>query len=118
MSDIDNAKRFFFEGLSYLDNRKFAAAESSFVKTLDLSPRSVPTLNNLAIAQYKQNKISQAAFTSKRAIEIDPDNVDSYSMLATCQIEQKFYIEALSTLERILSIDRRSSTPLQSWAYP
>ncbi len=104
MSDIEDAKRFFFEGLAYLDDQHFSASEGRFIETLKLAPQSVPTLINLAIAQYKQNKIDDAALTSKRAIEIDPNNVEAYSMLAACQRQQRLYLAALSTCEKIISI--------------
>jgi len=61
MTDLDIAKKLFFEGLSHLDNQNFLKAESIFFYTLKFAPRSVPTLNNLAIALHKQNKIDEAA---------------------------------------------------------
>src|SRR5664279_4829584 len=105
MNDIDTAKRVFFEGLAYLENQNFGAAESSFIETLKLAPRSIPTLNNLATAQYKQNKIDEAAVTSKKAIEIDPENIDAYFMLANCQRQQKSHLEALATCEKLILIN-------------
>ena len=105
MNDLDTAKRVFFEGLAYLENENFSAAESSFIETLKLAPRSIPTLNNLAIAQYKQNKIDDAAVASKKAIEIDPENIDAYFMLANCQRQQKSHLEALATCEKLILIN-------------
>jgi predicted O-linked N-acetylglucosamine transferase (SPINDLY family) len=109
MTDVETAKKLFFEGLGYLDARKFENAESRFIETLKLTPRSVPTLNNLAIAQYRQNKLDDAALTSKRAIEIDPLNIDSYSMLATCQTQKKLYAEALAVWEKVISLNPNSA---------
>jgi len=74
MSDIDNARKLFFEGLEYLESQNFGAAEASFVETLKLAPRSIPALNNLAIAQYNQKKIDEATLTSRRAVEIEQNN--------------------------------------------
>ena len=105
MNDLDHAKRFFVEGLAYLETQDFGAAESRFFETLKLAPRSVPTLNNLAIAQQRQNKIDDAILATKKAIEIDPNNVDAHFMLATCQHQQELYVEALNTCEKIISIN-------------
>jgi protein O-GlcNAc transferase len=105
MTDLDIAKKLFFEGLSHLDNQNFLKAESTFFDTLKFAPRSVPTLNNLAIALHKQNKIDEAADTSRKAIEIDANNVDAHLMLATCQRQLKLYQEALETYEKVISID-------------
>ncbi len=109
MSAVEDAKRLFFEGLAYLDDQNFGAAEHCFRETLKLAPQSVPTLINLAIAQHKQNKIDDAALTSTRAIEIDPNNIEAYSMLATCQRQQRLYLAALSSCEKIISITPAAS---------
>jgi hypothetical protein len=63
MSAVGDAKRLFFEGLAYLDDQNFSAAELCFRETLKLAQQSVPTLINLAIAQHKQNKIDDTALT-------------------------------------------------------
>jgi len=105
MSDIDNARKLFFEGLEYLESQNFGAAEASFVETLKLAPRSIPALNNLAIAQYKQKKIDEATLTSRRAVEIEQNNVDAYSMLATCQRLKNLHKEALATCDKIISLN-------------
>ncbi len=105
MNDIEQAKRLFFEGLEYLESNNFEMGESRFIDTLKLTPESIPTLNNLAIAQFKQKKFNEAATTSTRAIEIKPNNADAYCMLAACQCRLKRFSEALATCERIISID-------------
>ena len=105
MSDGDTAKKLFFDGLSHLDAHNFAAAETSFIETLKLAPRSIPTLNNLAIAQHKQDKIDAAAQTSAKVIEIDPTNIDAYLMLANCWRVLKLHQDALRTFEKVISID-------------
>ena len=105
MSDGDTAKKLFFDGLSHLDAHNFAAAETRFIETLKLAPRSIPTLNNLAIAQHKQDKIDEAAQTSARVIDIDPTNTDAYLMLANCHRALKLHQDALRNFEKVISID-------------
>src|SRR5690242_12201823 len=105
MSDIDIAKRLFFEGLAHLDSQNYSTAEARFIETLKLTPRSIPALNNLAIAQFNQNKFDESAVTALQAAEIDPANVDAYSILANCQLKQEAYKEGLITFEKIISID-------------
>jgi predicted O-linked N-acetylglucosamine transferase (SPINDLY family) len=105
MNNIETAKAAFFKGLAYLGKQDFANAENFFIDTLELAPRSIPALNNLAIAQYEQKTISEAALTAQRTIEIDSRNIDAYLMLSTCQKEQKKYEEALVTCDTIIGID-------------
>jgi predicted TPR repeat methyltransferase len=105
MNNIETAKAIFFKGLACIEKQDFAGAENLFIDTLELAPRSIPALNNLALAQYEQKKISEAALTAQRVIEIDPRNIDAYLMLSTCQEKQKKYEEALATCDSIIGID-------------
>src|SRR5215470_4229270 len=102
MNDKDRAKDLFIKALKCLEKRDFSYAEQIFVETLNLAPRSVPTLNNLAIAQYEQGKTDHAALTAQKVLEIDQNNIDAYLTLSTCQKDK---------LNR--SNDCRSA--LQSW---
>lgn len=105
MNSIETARVAFFKGLDCLEKRDFANAENFLIETLKLAPRSIPALNNLAIAQYEQRKTSEAALTAQKATEVDPKNIDAYLMLSTCQKDQKKYNEALTTCESIIGID-------------
>ncbi len=117
MSDLDQAKASFFEGLAYLEKRDFASAESLFLETLTNAPNSVPTLNNLAIAQHAQSKFREAELSATKAIEIEPHNGDAYLMLATCLKEQKKYAAAVTTLERLIDIDPTNAEAHCNCAY-
>jgi protein O-GlcNAc transferase len=105
MNDNERARELFFKGLACLEKRDFYNSEQLFYETLKFSPRNVPTLNNLAIAQYEQGKISDAALTAQKVIEIDPKNIDAYLTLSTCQKDQQLFEEVLKTCEKIISID-------------
>ncbi|HXX07125.1 MAG TPA: tetratricopeptide repeat protein [Pseudolabrys sp.] len=105
MSDKDRTRDLFLKGVAFLENRDFYNSEQLFFETLKLAPRSVPTLNNLAISQYEQGKKSDALLTAQRILEIDADNIDAYLMVSTCQKDQKRYDEALKTCHKIISID-------------
>jgi len=105
MNNSETAKQFFLMGLECLEKGDFANAEKFFTDTLELVPRSIPTLNNLAISQYEQNKIIAAKATAEMVVQIDPSNIDAYLMLATCQREQKRYEDALLTCKKIVAID-------------
>src|ERR1700738_5127575 len=105
MDRKEQAKDLFFKGLACVDSGEFENAERLFFETLNLASRSVPTLNNLAIAQYKQNKIGDAAITAQKVIEIEPENKDALFMLSACQKDQKHYEEAIKTCRKIIAID-------------
>jgi len=105
MNDRDRAKDLFFKGLECLENREFFGAEQFFLETLKLAPQSVPTLNNLALAQYAQGKTNDAALSAHKVLAIDLNNVDAYLMVSTCQKEQERYDEAIQSCQKIISID-------------
>lgn len=105
MNDSERARELFFKGLGCLEKRDFYNSEQLFYETLKFAPRNVPTLNNLAIAQYEQGKISDATLTAQKVIEIDPENIDAYLTLSTCQKDQQLFEEVLKTCEKIISID-------------
>ena len=64
MSTNPTAEELFFKGLDCLDGNDFANAETYFVKTLELAKGRISALNNLAVAQYRQGKFSEAALTA------------------------------------------------------
>ena len=70
-----------------------------------MAPRSIPTLNNLAVAQFEQNKIAAAVRTAETAIAIDAKNIDAYFMLLNCEQKQNSYDDALRTCDKIIAID-------------
>ena len=105
MSDQDRARDLFFRGVACLEKRDFQNAEAAFLETLKLAPRSVPTLNNLAIAQYEQGRVADAATTAARVFEIDQRNIDAYLMLSSCQKDQKRYDDVLESCQTIIAID-------------
>jgi tetratricopeptide (TPR) repeat protein len=105
MDDRDRAKDLFLKGVACLERRDFYSAERVLVETLRFAPRSVPTFNNLAIAQYEQGKTNDAALTAQKVLEIDPDNIDAYLTLSTCQKDQHRYDEVLKSCQKVISID-------------
>ena len=105
MNNMYAAKAAFYKGLEYLEKQDFVNAEIFFLRTLEMAPRSIPTLNNLALVQFKQKKIIEASITAKKATEVDRSNIDAYLLLSNCQKENKNYGESLETLEIILKID-------------
>lgn len=105
MSEQDRARDLFFGGLACLEKRDFQNAEMAFLETLKLAPRSVPTLNNLAIAQYEQGRVADAAMTATRVVEIDPRSIDAYLMLSTCQKDQQRYDDVLKSCQTLIAIE-------------
>jgi tetratricopeptide (TPR) repeat protein len=105
MDQVERAKGLFFKGLDSLGNRDFENAELFLLEALKLTPRSIPVLSNLAIAQFEQKKISDATLTAGKALEIDSENLDALIMISTCQNVQGQYQQALVTCQKVIGID-------------
>jgi protein O-GlcNAc transferase len=110
-------RELFAKALDRLDRGDWPAAETLLIEILRAKPTSIPTLNNLAIAQYEQNKIDEAAITSQKVVAIDPKNIDALSVLSTCQQKRGMYRESLMTCEQIVSIDPSLPDPYVNCAY-
>jgi protein O-GlcNAc transferase len=111
MSTNPTAEELFFKGLACLDDNDFANAEAFFVKTLELANGRISALNNLAVAQYRQRKIREAALTATDILARDGRNLAAYSMLSNCQIEQGQHEAARKTCEISISIDPTIAEP-------
>ena len=105
MEDIKKAKELFFKGLDSLEERKFESAECYLLKALKHTPRSVPVLSNLAVAQFEQHKTVEASATARALLEIDQRNIDALFMLSSCQNISERYQEAIITCQRIIDIE-------------
>ena len=117
MSANPTAEELFFRGLACLDDNDFADAEAFFVKTLELSNGRISALNNLAVAQYRQRKLGEAALTARKVLALDNRHLAAYSMLSNCQIEQGDYDAALKTCEISISIDPTIAEPFCKIGY-
>jgi tetratricopeptide (TPR) repeat protein len=105
MNEVERAKDLFFKGLDSFDNREFGDAERFLAEALKLTPRSIPALNNLAIAQYQQNKIADAVIAAQKVFQIDPNNVDALLMISTCRNRTGQYDEALIAGQKLIAIN-------------
>jgi predicted TPR repeat methyltransferase len=105
MTDLNKAKQSFLQGLGCLESSNFWNAEKHFVEALLLAPRSLPTLANLALAQYQQGKYVEAEKTANKIIQIDTRNVEAHQIIANCFRQLDRYEEAALTCQKIIETD-------------
>jgi predicted O-linked N-acetylglucosamine transferase (SPINDLY family) len=105
MSDIEAAKRLFFEALSFLDARDYLGAELRLREALTFTPHSISVLANLAVALAQQDKVEEALVFAARTTDIDARNVEALLVMANGYARQKQYREALATCDRIIAIE-------------
>jgi len=107
MSDIERAKKLFFEALSFIDASDFAKAESRLREALPFSPTSVSILTNLAVVLLRQNKHSEAREFAEKSIAVKADNIEALLVLADCCVRDKKFLEALDVYQTIISLDSK-----------
>ncbi len=101
MSDIEQAKRHFFEALDLIDASDFGNAELQLRAALPFSPGSVSILTNLAVVLLRQNKRGEARGFAEQAIAAGHDNVEATLVLADCYArDDDKSAQALALLEK------------------
>ena len=74
VSDPDDVLANFALGMFYFGNGQYGRAETYLIKCLESRPNDVAILNNLAVAQLRQEKLDEAEENARRAIASNPDS--------------------------------------------
>jgi len=104
MNDLEIAKKYFFEGLAFLEADNFSEAEDRFLKSNKLIPERSSTLTNLSVAQIKLKKYSEAKIAAKKAILLEKNNSEAYLNLGLIEKELKNMQLAISYFNKSLDI--------------
>src|ERR1700744_2722272 len=102
---VERASKLFSEGLACLAQQDFAEAERKFHEALKIVPEHVPTLMNLALAQYRRGQGRAAGATVRTVIKVDPRNIGAHTFLCGLEREQHRPREALQACDAILTIN-------------
>jgi len=81
-----------------------AAAEESFLKSLELAPDSLDTLNNLAELYLQKDRFDKATEYLNQALAINPDDVNVLLSLGRCSIELGVLDVALMAFRRVKAL--------------
>ena len=104
MDSFEIAKNLFLDGIKNFQNQEFQDAEHSFLKSLELVPCRVSTLNNLAATQIKLKKFDLALHNYLIALELDPADFETWSNKGLTLHELKRYDEAIAHYDKALSL--------------
>ncbi len=105
MDSFEMAKNLFLDGLKNFQNQEFQDAEHSFLKSLELVPGRVSTLNNLAATQIKLKKFDEAEKNLQQVINVDETSIDLWLNLGIICLEKGQLSQAISYLERCINLD-------------
>ena len=102
MNDIELAKKYFLEGLSFFNINDFINAEEKFKQSLCYVPNRVSTLLNLSSSQIKLKKFDEAKKNIENLITIDGGNCEAFSNLGFIEKEVGSLEEAIKLFDKSL----------------
>ncbi len=105
MDNFELAKKYFFEGVDYLERGLFQEAEDNFLESLRMVPDRPSTLTNLAAAQIKLKKYSEAKQCSERSMELEKNNPETFMNLGLISKEESEYDLALDFFNRAILLN-------------
>jgi tetratricopeptide (TPR) repeat protein len=106
---LDNpgeAKAFYYQGIALTGAGRFAEAESSYRRALQLDPRDFKAWNNLATLLFDaMNRQAEGVQCLTQALGLDPGNKLGWTNLASMHGQMGRHAPALECAERALSLD-------------
>jgi tetratricopeptide (TPR) repeat protein len=96
-------------GISYIRNKQFDLAETSFREAIRINPDHVKANANLGTLLAQKGNVSQAIAHLQQAIIGDPREKKSLSILGRLLLKTESWSEARKTLEKALSVDPKSA---------
>jgi protein O-GlcNAc transferase len=114
MSEIENAKKLFFEALEFFDSGDFQKAELRLRDALRLTPDSVSVLTNLAVVLLRRNEFCEAREYAEKAVSASNNNIEALLILSTCYNHDENFSEVLSTCNKIIAIEPNNVAALNN----
>jgi protein O-GlcNAc transferase len=100
------AKKHFEDGLLYLNQENFLAAEYQFLKSLEQLPDRISTLINLSAAQLKLNKFIESKKNIFKVIDLEHNNFEAYLNLGLIELTLKNFTEAIKYFDTSISFNK------------
>lgn len=114
---LDPAERYFAEAKLAEKHKEFAKAEASLRKAVELAPRQVGRLIDLAKLLYRTGRLKEGEAAFHRAEELDPKNATVlYERAATYVETKRNYQQAAQLLEKYLQSELTPEQPSRAEA--
>ena len=121
MSDFEQARQHFTQGLAAIDARDWDTAEKAFLASLAIVPARPSTLGNLAIARlqrgiekFHRQEFNAAILDFDGAIEANPSLADAYSNKGLALAALDAHHTALESFDHALGIRPQDATTLSN----
>ncbi|MCX2576335.1 tetratricopeptide repeat protein [Pedobacter sandarakinus] len=103
--DSNMVKQMFFAGLREKMAENYEAAAKSFSKIIDLDPKQDAAYYELASANFRLNRLPEAALNMVQALKIKPDNVWYNRMLAEIYKRGNKMTELIAVFDALIKIE-------------
>lgn len=104
MDRLEEAKRFFRDGLALQEKGDLVQAEFFYKRALELAPGRPSVMNNLATVLLGLKKHTEARVLCERLLEINPEDETALLNRGACQLKLNSAGEALAWFERALKV--------------
>jgi Flp pilus assembly protein TadD len=95
-------------GIEALGKNKFEAAETAFLKLLDLSPGNPTALANLGMVEFRLGRTEEAQKYLQQAIRVKPDAALAWMMLGVIYMNQNNAEAATAALAQAVYLNPKS----------
>lgn len=99
---MEQARRYFVDGLAAIQAENWALAEASFNQSLSCVPERLSTLVNLSATLLKLKKLDEAAEVISRILAQDAGNADALLNEGILFFERKLFAQALERFESLI----------------
>lgn len=104
VTDSNAVKTLFFAGLREKLNENYAKAGENFNKILSIDPRNAAVYYEIAVLNYRQNKLIDAEMSIRKAVSIDADNLWYWKMLAELYKRKGDMSELLKVFDELIRL--------------
>lgn len=104
-SSMEQARRYFVEGLTAIQAENWALAETAFRQSLSHVPERLSTLVNLSATLLKLGKHDEAAAVISSLLAQDPCNADALLNEGILFLDRKQYTQALERFDSLMGAD-------------
>lgn len=112
MSNLDNAKILFLEGLDHFNRQEFHAARNFFLQSLEILPDRLSVLINLSATYLKLREYQNAEEVCWKIIALADQTMEAWLNLGLVSIGKCNYSESLVFFEKALNISAENAKAL------
>lgn len=104
---LENARKFFANGLDEFERVDYVAAEKSFIDALKLAPNRLSTLTNLIATLLKLNKFTEANYYLEHSLKLYPNDEVLHLNQGLFNLKQRKLNYAITSFDTAIRINPR-----------